>query len=125
MINLVQIGGNLVKDPELRDARNGALCAEFTVACKSVRYDRAAGSDVIDQVFIRVIAWEDVAEVVAGLGQGTVVVVNGRLSQQEIEGKDGRKERKTKVEAMTVQVVRTPPGDRLPTPPPGDDRYPG
>jgi len=125
MINLVQIGGNLIEDPDLRDAANGALCAEFTLASKGVRYDRRQNADVIDQVFVRVVAWEDAAEVVARIGKGTVVLVIGQITQQEVE-KNGRKESKTKVRALTVQVVRTPQEDRArPAVPAGDDQYPG
>lgn len=127
MINLVTIGGNLTDDPDLRDAANGALCAEFTLASKGVRFDRRQNADVIDQVFVRVVAWEDAAEVVARIGKGAVVLVTGQITQQEVE-KNGRKERKTKVRALTVQVVRTPLEDRAATPAPapaGDDQYPG
>lgn len=123
MINKVEVCGALVTDPDLRDTQTGMFCAEFTVACKSVRYDRATGSDVVDSVFVRVVAWEDVAVTVAGLLKGTVVLVTGRLTQQEIVGPDGRKERKTKVQALVVQVVRTPAPD--PSSDAGDDRYPG
>jgi single stranded DNA-binding protein len=122
VINLVTLGGALVADPELRDTRSGSIVAEATVACKSVRFDRAAGTDVVDSVFARVIAWDDTAEVLARLGSGAVVLVTGQLTQQEVEGRDGKKDRKTKVRALTVQVVRTPLEGRLP---PGDDRYPG
>lgn len=124
MLNLVQLGGTVLKDPDLRDARGGTFCAEFTVAIKSVRFDRAVGADVMDQVFVRCIAWEDVAEQVTALvHQGSVVLVTGQLTQQEITGKDGRKERKTKVQALSVQVVRTPPSSK--SSPSGDDQFPG
>jgi single-stranded DNA-binding protein len=124
VINVVQLGGALVSDPDLRDTQSGAFCAEVTVACKSVRYDRVAGVDVIDQVFARVIAWEDTAEVLARLVAGTVVLVTGQLTQQAVT-RDGHTERKTKVRALVVQVVRTPPADRAVVSFSGDDSYPG
>lgn len=122
MINLVQLGGSLKDDPELFDSPSGAMRAEATVICNNVRYEPGAGA-VLAPVFLRVIAWEDTAAVMARLGKGAVVLVTGQLTQQETVGKDGTKERKTKVQALTVQVVRTPPADRAP--PPDDDQYPG
>lgn len=119
MINLVQLVGSVVKDPEMFDTRNGGLGAEFTVAVKSVRFDRATGRDVIDQVFIRCQAWEDTAGQVGVLPAGTVVMVTGQLTQQEVEI-NGRKERKTKVRALKVDVIRTPPPAR----PVDDDETP-
>jgi single-strand DNA-binding protein len=134
MINLVQLGGCLKDDPELFDARSGALRAEFTLVVSNVRYDPRSGGPMIEPVFIRCIAWETTAEVVGPLSKGTVVMIQGQLTQQEVTDNAGRKERKTKVQALTVQVIRTPPGDRgrvsselqrLAGTPPGDDTYPG
>lgn len=125
MINTVQLGGSLKDDPDLVDARGGSLRADFTVVVNNVRYDRSLGSPMLEPVFIRCVAWEDTAEVVARLGKGAVVLVTGQLTQQETTGRDGTKERKTKVQALTVQVVRTPPADRAVESTAGDDSYPG
>ncbi|MGH7743273.1 MAG: single-stranded DNA-binding protein [Candidatus Dormibacteria bacterium] len=110
MINTVEVAGTLTDDPDCRDLKSGALLVEFTVAVKGVRWDREAQCDVIESVFVRVQAWEDVAEVVAPLAKGTVVVVRGQLTQQEVTDSAGRKDRKTRVRALVVDVVRTPTG---------------
>lgn len=123
MINLVRLGGTLIKDPVIRDGGRDLLVAEFTVASKRVRFNASTRTDEIDQVFISCMAWEDAAEQVARLGQGAVVLVEGQLTQMEVE-RNGKKERKTKVQALVVQVVRTPPEDRA-TALTGDDQYPG
>lgn len=107
MINVVELAGALTEDPELHDLASGALRAEFTIAVKSIRWDRASGCDVIDQVFPRIVAWEDVAEQAAKLIKGSVVHVRGQITQQEVT-KDGKTDRKTKVRALVVSVVRTP-----------------
>ena len=125
MINLVQLAGALVADPEVRDLQSGALCADFTIATKSVRYDKQAEADVVDSCFIRCQAWETAAEAMVTLFKGSVVLVVGQLTQQEVEGRDGKKDRKTKVRVLTVQVVRTPSADRAVVSAPGDDSYPG
>ena len=109
MINRVELSGVLVKDPESHQMRSGALRVDFTVAVKGVRWDRAAGCDVIEQVFIACNAWENVAEQAVPLCMGTVVHVTGQLTQEEIE-KDGKKDRKTKVRVLVLSTVRTPNG---------------
>lgn len=90
------------------DAKSGSFRAEMTVAVKQVRWDRVTERDVVEQVFVRVVCWEDVAEQVARLTQGSVVWVRGQLTQQEVTDSQGRKDRKTKVRGLVVSVVRTP-----------------
>jgi single-stranded DNA-binding protein len=111
VINTVEIAGTLVKDIELEKTHGGAVLAPFTVAIKGVRWDRAAGCDVMEQVFVSCLAWEDVAEGMFQWIKGTVVHVRGQLTQQEITTPDGKKERKTKVRALVVSLIRTPYGD--------------
>lgn len=110
MINVVELAGTLTTDPELHDLPSGALRAEFTVAVKGVRWDRATGCDVMESVFVRVVCWEDCAEGVARISKGTAVHVRGQLTQQEVTDSAGRKDRKTKVRGLVVSVVRTPSG---------------
>lgn len=107
MINVVQLAGTMIKDPDLVDLRSGSLRADFTLAVKSVRYDRESGCDTIDSCFISCQAWESSAELIAALHKGCVVMVVGQLTQQETD-KDGRKERKTKVRVLTVSPIRIP-----------------
>jgi single-stranded DNA-binding protein len=64
-------------------------------------------------LFARVVCWEDVAEQAAKLSKGCVVHVKGQLTQQEITDSQGRKDRKTKVRALVVSVIRTPEPDRF------------
>lgn len=108
VLNEVRIVGALVKDPDRRETPSGCLVTEMTVAVKQVRWDREAGCDVIEQVFLAVVGWEDVAATMRGLCQGTVVHVTGQLTQQEITDADGKKNRKTKIRAWVVDVIRTP-----------------
>lgn len=108
MINVVEIAGTLGKDPAMRDTRNGALMTEFVVVVKGVRWDPKAECDTIEQTWIGCVAFEDTAREVGVLGKGTVVHVRGQLTQQEVELGDGKKDRKTKVRALVVSVIRTP-----------------
>lgn len=109
MINEVRVAGTLAKDPVMRDTQGGALMTEFTVVVKGVRWDARAECDVIEQVWVGCVAFEDTARVVGVLSQGTVVYLVGQITQQEVDLGEGRKDRKTKVRALVVDVVRTPP----------------
>lgn len=111
MINVVELAGTLTDDPAMTDTRSGALMAEMTVAVKGIRWDKESGCDVIDTAFLRIVCWEDVAEVVGALSKGTIVHVRGRLTQQEITTPAGKIDRKTKIQGLVVSVVRSPSGD--------------
>jgi single-stranded DNA-binding protein len=107
---MVEIAGTLMADVELKTAGTGAVLAPFTVVVKGVRWDREAGCDVIEHAFISCIAWEDVAEEMSRWIKGTAVHVRGQLTQQEVTI-GNRTERKTKVRALVVSLIRTPYGD--------------
>lgn len=98
----------MAKDPQMRDTHRGALMTEFTVVVKGVRWDPQGECDVIEQAWVGCVAFEDVARAVGVLGQGTVVHVTGEITQQEVELPNGKKDRKTKVRALVVNVVRAP-----------------
>jgi hypothetical protein len=119
VINVVEISGTLTTDPTLADVGAGSLRADFTVAVPNVRYDRRTNTDVIDTAFIRVVSWEKPAEVAAALHRGCVVWVRGELTQEEVTDPRGRKERKTKVRAAVVSVIRV-----AEPPAPAADDYP-
>lgn len=112
MINVVEIAGTLMADVELKTTQGGAVLAPFTVAVKGVRWDRDAGCDTIEQAFIACVAWEDVAEEMSRWVKGSTVHVRGQLTQQEVTT-GGKTERKTKVRALVVSLIRTPYGDGL------------
>lgn len=123
MINRVEIAGTLKADAELIDTPSGALRAEATVILKDVRYDRRTNADVVETSFIRLTAWEDIAEALGVLAQGTVVHITGQLTQQEVRGRDGKADRKTRVRVLVLNVIRTP--RPVPTAAAGDESFPG
>lgn len=112
-MNRVEIAGILLKEPELEDVGERAVRATLTVIVKHVRYDRRTEADIVETVFVRVQAWEDVAELVTPWQKGAFVHIVGELTQQEVEVSRGKKERKTHVRAMVATLVRTPPRPRI------------
>lgn len=119
--NYVRIGGGLTKDPHYATTRHDSQMVGLTVAVNGARYDGATRQQVVTTEYISVIAFGTVAEQIVelGLGRGDTIVVEGELSQQEIEDADGKKDRKTRVQAWSVRVVSSrQERQRQPGPPP-------
>lgn len=92
--NICSITGNLTADPEVGFTRDGASqYARFTIASTPRRYDRDTGQWVDgDTLFLRAIAWRDLADHVAdSLRKGTRVTATGTLRQSNWETPEGEK----------------------------------
>lgn len=94
-INQVTISGNLVRQPDIRYTGSGTAVANMTVAL-----NRGSGAKK-ETAYIKVTCWKDLAERVAGYPVGHLVVVEGRMSQENWE-QDGQKKSKTGVTAFKV-----------------------
>lgn len=117
-INMVVIGGNLTRDPELKYLTNGTPVCNFNVAVNE-KYTKD-GQTKENVCFLEVVAWKKTGELVAEyLRKGSPVVVEGKLSQDTWE-KDGKKQTKTKVTASKVHFVG-PKGEKVPVVVPDTD----
>lgn len=108
-MNRVEIRGGLTRDPSMKVVGDGLHLLEFTVAVNGTRYDRETRGTVVKTTYVSVQAWGTVAdEIVAAyqLTKGDEVYVLGELDQHEIEKSDGTKDRKTRVTAFRVDVIR-------------------
>lgn len=102
--NYVTLVGRLTADPELRFTPSGDAVAEFTVASNERRYDRETNTwvDEKNPVYMTVSAWRKLAEGAAEtLGQGSLVIVQGRLKSDTWE-KDGQTRSKIKMVADEI-----------------------
>lgn len=126
-MNRVEISGGLVRDPELAFTAGGAARCEFTVAVNEARWSSKEQAQVVDTTYVSCQAWfwlaEDIAE--REYQKGDEVLVVGRLSQRTIEKKDGTKEQKTRVEVVTVTLVksRRPVRSEEPSYAPGEEPF--
>lgn len=90
MLNNVTVMGRLTKDPEVRYTQTNKPVASFTVACDR---DKGEGADFFDCV-----AWEKTAEFLNKyFKKGSMVIVDGRLSQRMWEDRDGKKRSTTEI----------------------------
>lgn len=102
MINRVVLVGRLTRDPELRKTINSAV-ASFTIAVDN-RLKGPNGEKTTS--FIPCVAWNQQAEnTVKYVRKGSLVGVEGRLSQRTYDSKDGTKKQIIEVVCDSVQFL--------------------
>jgi single-strand DNA-binding protein len=111
-MNQVNVIGRLGADIELRYTPAGKAVTELNLAV-----DDGWGENK-KTVWLGVTVWGATAELAAkALSKGSRVGITGRLSQEEWEGKDGKKQRKTKVTCQDMHLLE-PKRDNQPAPQP-------
>lgn len=88
---VITIVGNLTADPELRFTQGGVPVVNFTIASTARVADREAGGYKDgDSLFLRAVAWRELAEHIGGsVTKGTRVIVQGRLRQRSYQDREG------------------------------------
>ena len=115
-LNLLQIIGNMGKDPEMRYTPSGQAVTQFSVATSRSHKDRE-GNWQEETEWHRVVCWGPLAERTAEyLRKGRKVYVAGRLQTRQWEDQSGAKRYSTEVIADKVM-----PLDRRPEDQRGDD----
>lgn len=114
---MVELIGNITRDPELRFTPSGAAVANFGLAVNR-RWRNQQTNEWEEQVsFFDIVCWRELAEnVTESLTKGSRVMVSGRLDQRSWETQDGEKRSKVEVVAdevgpslrwATAQVTKT------------------
>lgn len=95
-INIVTIGGNLTRDPELKHFESGSAFCDFGIA--NNRKYKTKDGDVKEEVsFIGLVAYGKVAENIAKyFVKGSPILIEGRIKTDQWE-EEGKKRSKTKV----------------------------
>lgn len=103
-MNVVNVIGNVTRDPEVTFTRSGMAKVRFTVASNS-RYTSKDGESKEATDYINVVAWGKLAENISeSVFKGTPVMVHGRYTTSSYEGRDGSKNYYTCVTASNVGV---------------------
>ncbi|WP_147915193.1 single-stranded DNA-binding protein [Ruania zhangjianzhongii] len=94
------VAGNLTADPDLRFAPSGAASARFTLASTPRVFDSRTGRWADGEtLFIRCVAWRDLAENAGeSLSKGVRVLARGRLRQREYETSAGERRQVVELE---------------------------
>lgn len=105
--NRVIIGGNLVRDPEIRFLPSGLSVTNFTVAVNhTFRQDNEKKEEVS---YFDVVVFGKQGETCAEyLSKGRSVLVEGRLRQRRWETDDGQRRSKIEIVAQQVQFLGPP-----------------
>ena len=101
MLNSTTIMGRLTKTPELRYTKTGVPVVSFSVACQRDYASSEGGQPKTD--FFGCDAWRGTAEFIAKyFDTGDMIVVSGRLQNDEWTDNDGKHRVTTKITAEHV-----------------------
>lgn len=104
-LNMVQLIGNLTRDPELRYTPNGtAVCTIGLATNRSWSTQDGGGQRQEETTFHRIVVWSKLAEICGQyLKKGSKAYVQGRLQNRKWTAKDGSE--KETVEIVADQVI--------------------
>jgi single-strand DNA-binding protein len=109
--NRVTLMGNLARDPDVRRTAAKQAVARFTLAVSGEWKDKATGEKKGRVDFIPCQAWGALAGVAERyLVKGRAVLVDGRISVREYQGKDGG--RKWATDVIVGNLLLLPSGNR-------------
>ena len=99
MLNKIILMGRLVRDPELKTTNSNIAVCKFTVAVnRPYQKDKERQAD-----FINVTAWRGTAEFVNKyFNKGSIIIVEGKLQNNDYTDKDGVKHYSMVVQADGV-----------------------
>ncbi|MFN3978710.1 MAG: single-stranded DNA-binding protein [Sulfurihydrogenibium azorense] len=108
MINRVIITGRLTKEPEVRLLTTGTPVAKMTIAVNR-NYKKKDSQDWQQKTyFFDVEAMGVIADRLAKLNKGELVLVEGELRQDRWQDQDGKNKSKTKIHAIRIVLVNKP-----------------
>lgn len=104
-LNKIMMIGNLTKDPEQVDLKDGNIVCKFSVAMNE-KYKNKAGDKVENVTYMNVSTFgAQATNAMKYLSKGKQVFVEGRLQNRTWEDKDGVKKYATDVVANNIQYL--------------------
>ncbi len=126
-LNRVFLAGRLTRDPQLRYTPSGTAVADLGLAVNRSFTD-ASGQRRDETCFVDVVLWRKQAELTAKhLQKGSPIFIEGRLTFESWEGKDGQRRSRLKVVGENFQFMgesrdRQQGYQGVPSAPPQDPR---
>ena len=115
VMNIVILAGRLTRDPQLATTSKGTPVARLGLAVPRIG-SQTQGSDDPPPCFVEVTAWGHLAEVCQQhLRKGAPVLVQGSLTLDRWEGKDGDRRQQMRVVAQRVQFLSRARGGQAQT----------
>ena len=105
--NVVEIEGNLISPPELREVDGGYKVAHLRIASDQFYKTRDMKENESKDwekatTYLTVEAWGDLAAHVAGMEKGALLSIKGKLSESRWQDKEGKARSSMFVRADTV-----------------------
>lgn len=112
MLNNSIIVGRLTKDTVIRHTVTGVTIASFSVACQRDYAGSEGGTPKTD--FFNIEAWRGTAEFIErNFHKGDMIIVQGRLQNDEWTDKNGNKRTTTKIVADHVYFGESKRGNQV------------
>ncbi|MBT8220848.1 MAG: single-stranded DNA-binding protein [Bacteroidia bacterium] len=107
--NKVNLIGNLGRDVEIKETKNGKKLVRFSLATNDSYKDKE-GNKIVDTQWHNAIAWGKTAEMMALLlKKGNEVAIEGRLTYGSFQNKDGVTKYTTDIVVSAFhKLTRTP-----------------
>ncbi len=105
LVNRVQLIGNLGKDVETFETKNGRKVAKVTIATRDVYFTKD-GVRVDNTDWHKLVGWGKVGERMEKMGaKGKHVMIGGKLSTRSYEDKEGVKKYVTEIEVDDFMLL--------------------
>lgn len=105
-LNKVMLIGNLGKDPEIRYGKDGSAIASFTIATSESWKDKTTGEKKERTEWHNLSAFGKVAEIVGQyLKKGSTVYVEGRITTEKWQDKEGKDRYTTKIIVNEMKML--------------------
>lgn len=109
MRNRVQLIGHLGSNPELREFENGKKLVKLSMATNET-YKNNEGDKVTDTQWHTIVAWGKTAEILSKYTtKGSEIAVEGKLTTNAYDDKDGNKRYTTEVVVNDVVLLGKKP----------------
>jgi len=110
-INVVHITGRLTQDPELLyTQQKGTPICKFSIASDRNYKDKETGEWKKITLFIRVVAWGNLAERMGDiLKKGSAVYISGRLEMDAWKNAEGKSMSRIEIRANSIQSLEIQP----------------
>ncbi len=105
-INLVVLGGNLVRDPELKYTPSGTAICDFTIANSETWKDGQSGEMKEKTGFYNCLCWGKRGEIInEHFEKGKPILVKGKLEFQTWDTQDNQKRSAVKINVLDFDFV--------------------
>lgn len=104
-MNRVFVGGNLTRNPDLRQTPGGMSVCDLSIAVNRF-YNAQNGEKKQEVCYLDIVVWGKMAENCNRyLTKGSPVLVEGRLQMDSWQTKEGERRTKIKINATSVQFL--------------------